>query len=100
MFIDSDCTVTAHNSTFVNNTAGFGGGAIALFEGTFLDSAHNVFSGNRAGHLGGAIYAYRRSRIIIGNSCYSNNTEEGLFIYIGMVASLWATVPLTTMKQT
>ena len=41
--------------------AGYGSGAIALLQGTFLDSAHNVFSGNRAGGLGGAISAYSRS---------------------------------------
>ncbi len=74
IFIDSGCTVTtlAYGSTFMNNTAIYGG-AIALFQGTFLDSAHNVFSNNRASEFGGAITAIDRSRITIENSCYSNN---------------------------
>ena len=73
LFIDSGCTVIAHNSTFVNNTARYSGGAVALFQGKFLDSIHNVFSSNRADRYGGAISAYSRSRVTIDNSCYSYN---------------------------
>ena len=46
LFVDSGCTVTTHNSAFINNIAEWGGGAAALFQGTFFDSAYNMFSGN------------------------------------------------------
>ena len=74
LFIDRGCTVTAHNSTFINNSARYGGGAIATFQGTFLDSAHNLFSSNRVGKCGGVISTYSHGKIGINKSFYTNNT--------------------------
>ena len=90
LFIDSGCTVTAHNSSFTNNTAGYGG-AIALFQGTFFDSGHNVFSDNRACGSGGAVSAYSRSRITMGTIATIATIEvdmEELCIYIKTAVSL------------
>ena len=89
LFIDSGCTVIAHNSIFMNNTASFGGGAIALFQGTFSDATLNVFSRNRAGRLGGALSAYNRSRITIDNSYCSNNSGRcGRVMYASSSSSI------------
>ena len=76
LFIDSGCTVIAHSSIFMNNTASFGGGAIALFQGTFSDATLNVFSSNRfdnSGRYGGVMYASYSSSITVGNSSFDNN---------------------------
>ena len=76
LFIDSGCTVIAHNSIFMNNTASFGGGAIALFQGTFSDTTLNVFSSNKfgnSGRYGGVMYASYSSSITVGNSSFDNN---------------------------
>ena len=71
LFIDNGCFVTAHNSTFIDNSAGYSGGAIALFQDSeaLLGNGQNVFTGNRGGTLGGAISAFDGSIITIDSSC-------------------------------
>ena len=74
LYVVSGSAVVVHNSTFINNTAGIGGGAVSLYEAVFLDH-QNIFHGNRARSMGGAISAYR-SMITIDSSSYSNNTAD------------------------
>ena len=72
LFVDSDCTIMAHNSTFINSTSKFSGGAIALFKGTYIGT-QNVFSNNEASRQGGVVYAFSNSIITVDNSSFSNN---------------------------
>ena len=96
MYIDSRCTVTAHNNTFINNMSEFHGGAIAVFQATYID-IQNVFYYNQAYYRGGdtlyefiggiasycnsngiggngaAIFAQNNAQIMSGNSHFSGN---------------------------
>ena len=84
--------ITIANSTFTNNTVGYGGG---LFIGTDTDSHNNInitdstFNNNTVGAYGGGLYIYTdaHNNITITNSAFTNNTVGhgsggGLFIYI------------------
>ena len=100
LHIDSGSTVTACNNTFFNNTSEFGGGAIAVFQSTYVD-IQNVFHHNRAyyyrrggivyefisgivshcssngiGGNGAAIFAQNNSQITLVNSLFSENFAE------------------------
>ena len=91
LFLDNGCSVTVHNSTFKDNSAGYSGGAIALFQDSeaLLGNGQNVFTGNRGGTLGGAISAFNGSRITIDSSCCSNNMARyGGVIYMDRYASI------------
>ena len=99
LHIDRGSTVTAYNNTFLNNTSEFHGGAIAVFQSTYVD-IHNVFYYNRAyyrrggvvyefisgmashcssngiGGNGAAIFAQNNSQIMLVNSRFSDNYAE------------------------
>ena len=88
--IDSSCIVTAHNNTFVNNTSEFSGGAIALFQATYID-LQNAFHYNGAYDHGGVIYAFSSS-ITVSKSYYSSNRvgSYGAAIYAQNSSQLMA----------
>ena len=99
MYIDSRCTVIAHNNTFINNTSEFRGGAIAVFQATYVDiqnvfyynqvynhggdTLHELISGmvshcssNGVGGSGAAIFAQDNTQIMSVNSRFSENYAE------------------------
>ena len=70
--IAANSSVDLTNCTFNSNSAGFGGGAIALNEGT-LRAEGCTFSGNSAGELGGAISLLESSSADLSNCRFSSN---------------------------
>ena len=72
LFVDNSCTIIAYNSTFINNTSEYVGGAIALFQATYIDS-QSTFAYNEADSYGGAIYAFDSSRIAVDGGHYNSN---------------------------
>ena len=74
LFIDSGSTVTAHNSTFTNNTSEFSGGAISLFQGTYIDT-ENVLNYNKASNIGGVVFL-RDSLFTDLDSTHCNNSAN------------------------
>ena len=84
LFVESDCTVRADASTIANNTSERSGGAIALFQGIFIENC-SIFISNKANRRGGAISAYDRCSIIIHSNKYVNTatSEVGILVKFG-----------------
>lgn len=70
MYVDSGCIVIARSSTFLNNTSEFCGGAIAIFQATYVD-IQNEFSTTK--HL-----------IILEEICRTNSAPELQAILVAM----------------
>jgi predicted outer membrane repeat protein len=68
-FVSPSGTLTVTNSSFLNNTASFGG---AIGAGGPLVVANSTFIGNTGGNTGGAIYA--QSAVAVTGSTFISNT--------------------------
>ena len=81
LFVDHDCSVQVSNSTFYNNTIGYG--VISSFGGTVTINDGSMFRSNRAMFYGGAVFAYNSS-VHVSNSIFSNNSAGDSGGVIGM----------------
>ena len=68
-----NCTILAHNNTFVNNTATTEGGAVSFVRSTVKLAGMNTFHNNVAGTGGGAIYCGQSTLMIEGSNYFSYN---------------------------
>ena len=73
LFVNEDCNAQVSNSTFSNNSAGYG--VIASFGGTVAIVNGSIFESNIATFNGGAVLAYN-SVVHVAHSNFSGNTAS------------------------